>query len=457
MFKSVDEVKEFLADIIEIQGDDIKVLDQAGFRDAMDRLALNSVLNEDEAVKEAVRWIIREGGQSMGIMLASIHDLYMARGRGEYENMTVPAINVRGLTYDFARAVLTACLKNNNLAVLFEIARSEQGYTFQPPAEFMPGIMAAAIKEGYPGPLFIQGDHYQVKAAKFRENADAAVNDIRDLIKSSIEHGFYNIDLDTSTLVDLDRPTISDQQKDNFEVAAELTKYIRSLEPEGVTVSTGGEIGEVGLENTTVEELEAYMEGYKECLGPDLVGLSKLSVQTGTTHGGIPLPDGSIAEVSIDFETLEKLSAIAIEKYGLSGCVQHGASTLPDDAFNHFPRTKTSEIHLATGFQNLLMESPDFPQSIKDAMYKWIDENLQNERKEGMTDEQFYYKTRKKAWGPVKPLIGDLPEDVRAKLRQQLEDKFDFLYKQLNAVDTADLVKSKVSAVRVKAPRPAGL
>ena len=90
-------------------------------------------------------------------------------------------------------------------------------------------------------------------------------------------------------------------------------------------------------------------------------GISKISVQTGTTHGGVPLADGSVAKVKLDFETLEKLSAAARADYGLAGAVQHGASTLPDEAFDRFPATGTAEIHLATGFQNIVYDSPNFP------------------------------------------------------------------------------------------------
>ena len=455
--KDIAELKSFLAGKVEILADDVKVTDEAALRAGMDELVQAAIFSQSDDVKEAARWVIREAGQSLGITYASIHDLYMAAGRQEYAHISVPAINIRGFSYDMSRAIFTTCLKTDNLAVIFEIAKSEQGYTFQPPAELAPVIMAAAIREGFRGPLFIQGDHYQVAAKDFRADAAGAIEKIKKLITDSVAAGFFNIDLDTSTLVDLSLPTIKEQQKANYETAAELTKFIRSIEPEGVTVSTGGEIGEIGDANTTPEELAAYMQGYQECLGAGVVGLSKLSVQTGTTHGGVPLPDGSVADVKIDFDTLEKLSTLAIEKYGMSGCVQHGASTLPDDAFHHFPRTKTSEVHLATGFQNILLESPDFPADIKAKMYAWLDENCANEQKAGQTPEQFYYKTRKKAWGPTKLDVYSMPEDTKAKLRAQLAGKFEFLYKQLNAVNTSELVNSKVKPVRIKAPKPAGL
>ena len=135
-----------------------------------------------------------------------------------------------------------------------------------------------------------------------------------------------------------------------------------------MTVSIGGEIGEVGKQNSTEAELRAYLDGYHgraaqrgAATGPS--GLSKVSVQTGTSHGGVPLPGGGVAEVKLDFGTLERLSAVA-RTYGLAGAVQHGASTLPDELFHRFPKVETAEIHLATGFQNSLYEHPAFPRDL---------------------------------------------------------------------------------------------
>ena len=145
--------------------------------------------------------------------------------------------------------------------------------------------------------------------------------------------------------MDITKQDVAEQQRLNYELSADLTAFIRSLEPQGVTVSVGGEIGEVGGKNSTVEELEAYLKNYGESLakmGHGLTGLSKISVQTGTTHGGVVLPDGSIAEASIDFATLKALSEVAKRTYGLAGAVQHGASTLPVSRISSFSRNRYS-------------------------------------------------------------------------------------------------------------------
>ncbi len=200
-------------------------------------------------------------------------------------------------------------------------------YTHQQPAEFSTALIAAAIKEGYKGPLFIQGDHFQVKGSLYRKNPEAALQEVKDLIAEAIPAGFWNIDLDTSTLVTLDPESLDEQQYHNYLRSAELTKFARDLEPDGVTISLGGEIGEVGEKNSTTQELDAYIEGYKRELVQlgDYAGLSKISVQTGTSHGGVMLPDGTMASVAVDFETLEALGQRAranMDRVGLSSMVQ---------------------------------------------------------------------------------------------------------------------------------------
>jgi fructose/tagatose bisphosphate aldolase len=222
-----------------------------------------------------------------------------------------------------------------------------------------------------------------------------------------------------------------------------------------VNISIGGEIGEVGTENSTVDELVTYMDGFNETLAkraPGTEGLSKISVQSGTTHGGVVLADGSIADVKIDFDTLARLSKVAREKYGLAGAVQHGASTLPDSAFHRFPLTETAEIHLATNFQTMLFDI--IPEALRKEIYDWLHVNAKDERKPTDSEEQFIYKTRKKAIGPFKKRFWDLPADVKARLASEYDEKFSFLFTQLAVVNTREVVDRFVKPVEQHKPQP---
>ena len=404
---------------------------------AMDELVRRAVFGPAGERDEA-RWLIWEIGQEAGVRPASIHELYLARGRGEVRPFTTPAMNIRVLSYDSARAVFRAAKRLDVGALICEIARSEIGYTEQRPAEYVAVMTAAALREGFTGPLFIQGDHVQVNAKKYAVDAETELQAIRTLIEEELHAGFYNIDVDTSTLVDLSQATLDAQQRVNYERAAELTKFIRDREPEAVTVSVGAEIGEVGGKNSDVHELKAFMDGYVRALarlGP-YAGISKISVQTGTSHGGVVLPDGSIAKVALDLDALKALSADARSQYGLGGAVQHGASTLPPDAFGNFPMCEAIEIHLATNFQNIVFDQPKLPADLRRELQEWVKAECKDEWKKGDTEEQFYYKSRKKAIGPFKQRMWDLPADVRGAIAADLEKTFAFLFEQLRVTGT---------------------
>ncbi len=406
----------------------------------IENIALELALADKVEEKRKIARGIFETAFELGIYPYSIDDFYRARGKGEFDGFTVPAINLRTMTFHLAAAIFRAAEKINASAFIFEIAKSEMGYTSQSPIEYTSMCLAAAIKEGYKGPVFIQGDHFQFKAKKFKENPDKEIEDMKVLILDSINSGFYNIDIDSSTLVDLSRPTTIEQQKLNYQMCAQMTDFIRKVQPAGIEVSVGGEIGEVGGKNSTPEELRAFMEGFKKALGESKKGISKISIQTGTSHGGVVLPNGSVAKVKLDFNTLKTLSKLAREEFGMAGAVQHGASTLPEEAFGKFVEVETAEVHLATQFQNIVYESKFFPSRLKHKIYEWLNVNTAGERKEGQTDEQFLYKTRKKGLGPFKKDILNLSEDIKEKIVEEVETKFESLFDKLKIADTRDLI-----------------
>ncbi|MBL7157420.1 MAG: class II fructose-bisphosphate aldolase [Candidatus Omnitrophica bacterium] len=398
------------------------------------------MLAESADEKKKLAKVVFEAAYEKGIYPWSINDFYLTRGKGKFGGFTVPAINLRTMTYDLARAIFRVAKKINAGAFIFEIAKSEMGYTYQIPAEYTSACLAAAIAEGFSGPVFIQGDHFQLKAKDYSTNPQKEIEGIKHLITEAIRYGFYNIDIDSSTLVDLSKPTTKEQQFHNYKVCAELTKYIREIQPQELSVSVGGEIGEVGGKNSTAEELHAFMQGYHELIGKGITGISKISIQTGTSHGGVVLADGTIAKVKLDFNTLKELSKLARDEFGMAGAVQHGASTLPNDAFGKFPEAETAEVHLATQFQNIVYDSPSFPGDLREKIYAWIKQNLSAERKDGQTEEQFIYKTRKKALGPFKKDIVNLTSDEKKKIVSEVEKAFQFLFEKLNIKGTKDLI-----------------
>lgn len=448
-----------LEGIVRVVDDEVEILDANGVRsDLIEQLAWTSSFGEGD-VQESARWLIRQIAVAMGAYPASIQDLYDAAARGDYHNVTTPAINVRGDSVEFASTIFRAAQATDTKQILFELAKSENGYTHQSPSEFASSILAGAVKSGWEGPVMIQGDHYQANRKKYAENPEAEIEAVRQHAIKAIAAGYGNIDIDCSTLVDLSKPTLKEQQALNSRHTAELTAAIREVEPEGFTISVGAEIGEIGTDNSTVDDLLAFHEGFVEelnKLGTDLVGVSKISVQTGTSHGGVVLPDGTMADVAVDFETLGKLSAAA-KRLGMSGSVQHGASTLPEEAFGKFAEADASEVHLATAYQNAYYDSEHFPSDLRDAVYAHLSEAQASSRKEGMTDAQFYYTTRKNGFGPFKKEMWSLPDETKAAIYAEIQPRFELVMRELGVAGRSDLVDTYIKEVKVHVPAPAAL
>jgi fructose/tagatose bisphosphate aldolase len=331
-------------------------------------------------------------------------------------------------------------------------------YAAQPPAEYTAAVLAAGLREGHRGPIFLQADHDQINAGNYAQDPAKETERLAAVIREQVAASFFNIDVDASTVVDLSLPTVVEQQRLNAELTAQFTRLVRTLEPAGVTISVGAEIGEVGAHNTTPEELRAFMATYaKAVAAAGGAGITKVSVNSGTYHGGKVLADGTLAKVPVAFDTLAEISRVGRTEFGLAGAVQHGASTLPMDFFGKFPETGTVEIHLALGFNNLIFDHPKLPQGVKDEIRAYCFAHHAAERKPDQTEAQFIYTTRKKAWAGMKQRFWDLPGDIQEALMGSLEEMFGQMFDRMNVGQTAELVRQHTQAPVVPVPMPEAL
>jgi len=367
---------------------------------------------------------------------------------------------------------------------MLEIAKSEIGYTGQRPVEFATTMFAAAIKEGYNHLVYLKGDHFQVALKDYQKDPVQAIENAKKLIREAIEKGyFYQIDLDMSPLVDYTKTTRDEQQKLNYEFTAKLTRYVRDLERElgldkqGIVVNLAGEIGEIGMgmdkgeqQNSTVDELEAFMNGYKSELrrlsqeaGYELKPITIIAVQTGTKHGGVRDAQGKITKAKVGFNTLGELGKVAREDFGLAGAVQHGASTLPEDYFILFAGNPVpegteidesllntqgkqnlndhpvAEVHLATAYQDTILEHSNFPAKLLQEIRAYVLslEAVKKEIAKGVDENKAYTDGRKNAWGPFKLHVWNMPEEIKVPIRNSLEKQFDTVFNNLGVANKA--------------------
>src|SRR3954454_8719518 len=104
---SVTELMSALDGIARIVDGRLVIEDEDRFRDEGIRsIVWSATFSAETAVVEAARWLVWEASQELGARSSSIHELYMARGRGEVHGFTVPAVNLRTQVFDM---VLTMC------------------------------------------------------------------------------------------------------------------------------------------------------------------------------------------------------------------------------------------------------------------------------------------------------------------------------------------------------------
>ena len=110
LYTTKENLLSDLKDIIDIQKNGtIKIIDQDTLRNKkIDTLVYNAVFNKETAIKNISRWLIRSTSNNLGIISSSIQSLYEAIGKKQFQGFTVPAINIRGLTYDVARSIFRA-------------------------------------------------------------------------------------------------------------------------------------------------------------------------------------------------------------------------------------------------------------------------------------------------------------------------------------------------------------
>lgn len=341
-------------------------------------------------------------------------------------NFTLPAFNLRGLTFDLASTIFTAAKELKVGALILELARSEREYTRQSFADFEKSVLTAAEEVNFTGPIFLQVDHLQINPGRYQKTLQEEEAEVKKLAQEAVSAGFFNFDFDASSL----------SFAENIKVTCKLINFMTESFP-GVNFNFGAELEEIGGKNTNPEALERFIKELKENFKNPQT-LTKIAVQTGTSHGGVVKKTGELQDVKPDFNLLQSLGEKA-RSLGLAGVVQHGASTLEDQLFPLFPKAKTLEIHLATGIQNLIFDHPDFPQNLREKMKNFVLEKYPSEK---LTEEQIFYRERKKAWGEFKNEFSNFPEAVLEPIMLTIKEKIRFWFKSLGVVNTQSLVNN---------------
>jgi fructose/tagatose bisphosphate aldolase len=417
-------------------------------------LQFNASVHTDEQIKKAAIAWINSIADALHIESSSNVDYYDKKSSGDDQFFTVPAINSRMATFHTVRAAAKVAKELAVPHVIFELALSEVGYTGQQKDEYAALVKAAYISLGMKDQkIYLQADHYQLDPKKYAADSEKEMQRIKDAISHALENEIYNIDIDASKFETADpNKTDKENQAENAKLTAELFHFIRTYEKEHklpVVVSIGGEVGEVGGENTKYPQVNAYLallHDHATELGTgNEKALSKVSINVGSAHGGVLGADGKPLEVvPIDFTAHHDLymlgkDPMAEGKHVLA--VQHGASTLPKKYFPLFPAMHVAEIHLATGFQNVIWEVLEkHDAELFGKMKTMVHEKFGEKIAAHKTEAIGFMKERKRVTEFVKEDL--LLSSATLEIEKELEKEFTTIFHSL-----FNLLQSKVGII----------
>ena len=253
-----------------------------------------------------------------------------------------------------------------------------------------------------------------------------------------LDSGYRQVDLDTPALA-VPAGSAAARQLPNALCTAGLLQSLAAHSPPGTIF--GGEVGEIGGQNTTAEELQVFIDLVRWHAGASAEWFGKVSVQTGTRHGGMTAGDGELQRMPLDLQLARELATVARDN-GFAGIVQHGASTLQADQFAALPEAGVIEVHLATNLQNLIFDSEAFPEQLREEMRQAALASSAGAAEHGaetgaLDPEQAFRQKRWGMWGPYKDRLLDLPEDVRRRLAEGVADWADGLLVAFNQAGRA--------------------
>jgi hypothetical protein len=377
--------------------------------------------------------------RTFGVYPASLRSWYRAVGRGELAPVTVPAFTVRGLTYVLGRAMWRAALARRAGPFMFELAPSEASTGGQLFEEYAALALAAAAREGYRGPVFLQGDHFGIEAPQEFDGVLA-------LARRVTSAGFYQLDIDASHLFDLKSSDLAGFHAPNARATARMAAELRGSQP-GSRLVLGGAVAEIGGRNTTVADLLAFYQELLRSVPAGLAPLDKVSAQTGTMHGGLIQADGTLGRMPVDIDLATDLGRQA-RALGLNGLVQHGASTLSLADLARLPEANVVEVHLATQVQNIVFDHPAFPADLLERMRERLllsDRGAEGEHAaetDSSSEAQRFYRARWTAWGLFRTELLALPEAALGPITECLSAWVADIFQALRAEGLADRVRT---------------
>lgn len=421
------------------------------FRGEMvDRLAMTAAIGDSDEVRHLARIIIRSAAMSHNIWCDSIQPLYKVMSRGKTKPLTIPAFNMRGLTYFIARSIFRVARRDKVGPFIFELSPAEMYHTGQTPLEYTTAVLAAALREHYEGPVFMQGDHFSPDGIHFGSDPDSLGPDLESLIKDSIDAGFYNFDLNGIQLTESHNTNTDPDFSQQTENMVQNIELLNRLQPRNIVVNIGTGIANTADVNTSVNSVRKFLQSLADAIAESglKTSVSKFKIQAGTSEKSVDDPDENAASKELDFSQLQALSDVVKNEFSLAGTVIPITSIESENVFNKLADCGVVEIHLGTELQNLIFDHSRFPAGLREEIHSFLETEYPDTRQPDWSDQLFYFKKRIRAWKHFKRTLWTLDHRTRSVMCSYLEDKFALLFEGLNLQNTQKLIKNNYKKMR---------
>lgn len=364
------------------------------------------------------------------------------------KNVIVMAANVR-IQHCF-RGIIEAA-KEMDAAIIFEIAKSEVGYTDQAPEEYISVVKSLAKEIDFNTPYCIHGDHITIS-----ENTPDAIRSAEDLIKKEVEAGFTSFAIDASHNFNIEAETTREQLADNIEITTRIAKLIKRLMVEkGKTREDYGlevEVGEIGKidpetgeqELTTVDEAVTFIKALNENgVYPDLI-----AINNGTVHGNVYDAEGNIVPLlGIDgLRTREVANAIA--SIGVQ-IAQHGITGTPLELMRKLIDAGIVKGNVGTNWQNIALDN--MPSDLVKKMEDWTMENYAvkvRAKKPSISDKEIIGQNIKYGIRVFKKEIANIDDEYKQKIHDVSKKSAIEFIEAFNGRESGQIVRDYIKNLK---------
>jgi hypothetical protein len=443
LLERATDLRMLLSNTLEVKDNRVKIVDPHRLRtERIDPLVYNGVFHESERLRYFLCWLIRRAAAGMAIYPASAQVLYAAAARGRLRRFTAPAVSLRAMTYDAARACFRAAKQTGCGAMVLDLGRNATEGPAQSPVEYATCVLAGAIREGYEGPVFLQADYLRERRAPDDDEQGDELARFEDLAEEALGAGFFNLDLDTSDLEDLGIPDPSEQERASCAYAARLAAFVRKTEPAGVDTNLGVRMKSHGDSAHLAQRFRAFMGGFATEFtdrAGHVTGIGKLGLEIrGADELGM----------------VRDLAEVARREYALATGVSCHGAPVPDELLAELPRLSIVEVDMGARYEELVLHHPAFPARLRDAMADWIDRTYGAVRGPGQDRASFRLQLRMTALEAFKRQMWDLPPESKDPVMADLQRTLVADLKRLEVEDTIHLTLANVNIQDTELPRP---